>query len=174
MAKNCITTFFIHILLCSACYAYNTPCVSCFYLKEVGVRELTGNNDGSRVEEYQKNAGISKGQPWCAAFVKWCFDQAGIPTTINGWAASAHNKSNLVWFKQKLIKEPRAGDTFTLYSATLKRISHTGFFHQRINEALYISVEGNTNAGGSRDGDGVYMRKRSFHSTYSISRWTEN
>ena len=30
-----------------------------------------------------------------------------------------------------------------------------------------------TNAAGSREGDGVYIKYRSYNSTYSINRWSE-
>ncbi|HRO18524.1 MAG TPA: hypothetical protein PLU07_10055, partial [Ferruginibacter sp.] len=63
------------------------------------------------------------------------------------------------------------GDVFTLYYAHLKRIGHTGFHHKKINSSVYESVEGNTNAAGSREGDGVYKKKRSYNATHSISRW---
>ena len=36
-----------------------------------GVRE-TGKNAGEDVEKYQRSVGLSKGNPWCAAFVSWC------------------------------------------------------------------------------------------------------
>lgn len=40
-----------------------------------GVREATGRNDGIPAQRY--NHGEAK--PWCAAFVAWCFREAGQP-----------------------------------------------------------------------------------------------
>jgi len=88
-------------------------------------------------------------------------------------ALSTHSSKRLVYFKGKFIKEPQAGDVFTLYYPKLKRIGHTGFFDKQINSKIYRSVEGNTNAAGSREGDGVYIKYRSYNSTYSINRWSE-
>ena len=152
--------------------SYSQTCIEARYLKEIGVKEATGNNDGKRVEEYLKSTGLGKGYSWCSAFVKWVLNQCGIVTTITAWSPTAHNPNNLVYFKQKWNKAPKAGDVFTLYSQSKKRIAHTGFFH-RINSNVIITVEGNTNDGGSFNGDGVYMRKRSVHTIYSISRWTD-
>jgi hypothetical protein len=121
---------------------------------------------------YLKSAKLGKGYAWCAAFVHWCLDSAGIKNTITAWSPTAHNSGNIVWFDKKFNKDPDAGDVFTLYSGSLKRIHHTGFFDEKINSSIYQSVEGNTNEGGSVNGDGVYRRKRSFHATYSITRWT--
>lgn len=68
-------------------------------------------------------------------------------------------------------KPGQSGDVFTIWNIKLKRIAHTGFFHRQINSTIYETVEGNTNDGGSREGDGVYKRRRSIHSTHSITRW---
>lgn len=171
MAKNILFAALISILLLSTHAADAPPCVSCVYLKELGVREATGHNDGERVEQYQKSTKNRSGDSWCASFVKWCFDQAKVKTTITGWSPSAQNSRNLVYAKGVFIKEPQEADVFTIYSISQKRIHHTGFFHRRINEAIYETVEGNTNVDGSSNGNGVYMRRRSFHATYTISRW---
>ena len=171
MAKTIFLTILI-LLLCSFnANNDNAPCVSCVYLQEVGVKELTGNNDGARVEEYQKATGNKRGDSYCASFVVWCFKQAGVTTTITAWSPTAENRKNLVYSGGEFIKEPREADVFTIYSQSKKRICHTGFFHKRINDAIYESVEANTNDNGSSNGDGVYKRKRSFRGTHSISRW---
>jgi len=164
--------FIIILLLC--CLHFNgvsQSCISETYHSQVGVREATGKNDGKQVEAYLKSVKLGKGYAWCAAYVKWVFDQCGIPTTINAMALSAHRPGHLVYSKGKKLKEPKAGDVFTLYYAHLKRIGHTGFFDKEVNSKIYRTVEGNTNAAGSREGDGVYVKYRSYNSTYSISRW---
>lgn len=139
-------------------------------MKEVGVREATGKNDGKRVEEYLRITGLGKGYSWCAAFVKWCLAQCGVVTPITAWSPSAENRSNMV-YKHTMFQKPKSGDVFCLWSQSKGRIAHTGFFHKEVNESVYQTVEGNTSDGGSFNGDGVYMRKRSYKSTYSISRW---
>lgn len=141
------------------------------YTSQIGVREATGKNDGKAVEMYLKTVGLGKGYAWCAAYVKWCLNQAGISNTLNGMALTAHNKSKIVYYKNKWYTTPKPGNVFTLYYASLKRIGHTGFFHRQINSSVYETVEGNTNEAGSREGDGVYKKKRSFNATYSITSW---
>ena len=141
------------------------------YLSQVGVREATGHNDGKDVEKYLKCVGLGKGYAWCSAFVKWNLIQAQIPNTITAWSPSAENKDYFILQKHKFLEEPKAGDVGTLYFPRMKRIGHTFFFNRKINSSSYESVEGNTNSGGSREGDGVYKKIRSFNATYSISRW---
>ena len=162
------------LILCNLYFnGLSQPCVVETYHSQVGVREATGKNDGKQVEAYLKSVKLGKGYAWCAAFVKYIFDQCGIKTSINAMALSAHRPGHFVYLKGNRIREPVAGDVFTLYYAHLKRIGHTGFFDKHINDKIYRTVEGNTNAAGSREGDGVYVKYRSYNSTYSISRWTE-
>jgi hypothetical protein len=149
------------------------PTIKQSYDSQIGVREKSGNNDGKEVEMYLATVGLGKGYAWCAAFVKWNLLNAGYTQAkvINGMALSCHNSKSIVYFKNKFYQNLQAGDVFTLYYVKLKRIGHTGFFDKRINSSIYRSVEGNTNEEGSREGDGVYVKYRSFNSTYSITRW---
>lgn len=147
------------------------PTISDVYLSQLGVREATGKNDGPEVEKYLRSVGLGKGNAWCSAFVHWCMKEAGLPNKINAWSPTAHNPKNIIYMAGKLREEPKAGDVGTLYYSKLKRIGHAYFYHERLNSTVYKSVEGNTNEAGSREGDGVYMKYRSFNATYSITRW---
>jgi hypothetical protein len=44
-------------------------------ITQIGVKEATGRNDGIPAERYNHGDEL----PWCAAFVVWCFKQAGTP-----------------------------------------------------------------------------------------------
>lgn len=148
------------------------------YMSQVGVSEATGHNDGRSVEMYLRSVGLGKGYAWCAAFVRWCFDSAHVRTKINGAAASCYSKSLAVYANGKTIREPKTGDVFTLWYNSLGRIGHTGFYHSRLNSTVFMSCEGNTGQGGavdvgSREGDGVYKKYRSFKATYAICRFAQ-
>lgn len=173
MAKISNIICIILVLLSVSVSCVGETCVKQVYTTQIGVREATGKNDGKEVEMYLRNAGLGKGYAWCAAFVKWCFNQCGITPPISAWSPSCHNRNNVVMMYGRYQKKPIAGDVFTIWNIKLKRIAHTGFFHRQINSTIYETVEGNTNDGGSREGDGVYLRRRSINATYSITRWTE-
>ena len=164
---------FIFILCGFSHSGLSQSCIADTYYSQVGVREATGRNDGKQVEQYLKSVGLGKGYAWCSAFVRWCFDKCGVKTTINAMALSTHSVKRLVYFKGHFIKEPKQGDVFTLYYPHLKRIGHTGFHDKKINDKIFKSVEGNTNSAGSREGDGVYVKYRSYRAIYSINRWIE-
>lgn len=171
MVKIRHITIYLLFLYGSINYTCASSDLTPIYLSEIGVREATGKNDGKRVEQYLHSTGNHKGEPWCASFVRWCFDQAGIKTKITGAAASAENPRNLIFAKGRFLKPAQPGDVFCIYSYSKGRINHTGFFHRLLNNSLFESVEGNTNNTGSAEGDGVYRRIRSLKATYSISRW---
>lgn len=171
MVKDFYFIVFVLLFVCGASNSFCAGCVEQCYTSQIGVREATGRNDGQAVEMYLRSTNLGKGYAWCAAFVKWVFVSCGVKTTITAWSPTAHNSNNIVYFKSRLEKEPLPGDVFTIWNVKMKRISHTGFFHRKVNASIYETIEGNTNEGGSREGDGVYKRRRSFNATYSITRW---
>lgn len=152
--------------------AIKRKCVIDTYTSQIGVRE-SGSNKGKEVEAYLKSVGLGGGYPWCAAFVSWTFQQCSVKTSITAWSPTADRPTKRSLFKGEIIKEPKAGEVFTLYYSNLKRIGHTGFYDGRHNDIFYHSVEGNTSGNGSREGDGVYRMKRSYKATHSISDWID-
>ncbi|MCZ2085343.1 MAG: hypothetical protein LC112_13835 [Flavobacteriales bacterium] len=172
--KKILTFLLVSALMLTVSVGHaGPPTIKQSYDSQIGVREATGKNDGVQVEKYLSTVNLTKGYPWCAAFVKWNLLNAGITeaSRINGMALTCHNMNNVVYFNRSYSKEVQTADVFTLYYAKLKRIGHTGFVDKRINRSIYRSVEGNTNEAGSREGDGVYVKYRSFNATYSITRW---
>lgn len=143
------------------------------YDSQIGVRELTGNNDGSEVEAYLAYAGHKKGAPWCAAFVGWCHAQAGVNAPRSAWSPDWF-KTNVVYRRdwRKDYPPPEPGMVFGLWFQNLGRVAHVGFIDGGDSKS-YITVEGNTNGAGSREGDGVCRKKRLKSSIYIISKYNE-
>lgn len=133
-------------------------------LSQVGVRELTGKNDGIAVEKYLKVCGLGKGYAWCAAFISWNYKVCGVTTYKTAWAPS--------WFPaDKTTIHPKTaqpGDPFGLWIGG--RIGHVGFVY-KWSDKVVTTIEGNTNEAGSREGDGVYIKKRLRGQIYATSRW---
>ena len=130
---------------------------------EVGVRELSGNNDGERVEEYLAAVGLKKGQPWCAAFVCWVYGRAGYRRPLSGWSPALFPLS-------RLTKAVLPGDVLGIYIAKMKRIAHVGLV-ERMDGDWCLSVEGNTNLNGGIEGDGVYRKRRHLKTVYRVADW---
>lgn len=140
------------------------------YTSQIGVREATGRNDGPQVEAYLKSTQMKRGAPWCAAFVTWCFDQVGIRNAKSAWSPAWFPRSNTIWRNATGGMTPTTGDVFGIYYSNLKRIGHVGFVDKWSGNWV-ITVEGNTNDALSREGDGVYKRRRNIRQIHSVSRW---
>lgn len=142
------------------------------YEKEIGTRELTGKNDGKKVEQYLRNVNLGKGYSWCAAFVSWTYDQCGINNPRSAWAPAYFNKRNTIYQSGKHLTAdlPNTGDVFGIYFPNKKRIAHVGFVDSW-GTKYAITVEGNTNEAGSREGDGVYKKRRLLRQIYAVSRY---
>jgi len=152
------------------------------YTAEVGVREQSGKNDGERVETYLAYVGLKKGNPWCAAFVCWSLGQARIRNPRSGWSPDLFPEKKVCWQRSMSLqvkpvvggeaRRPRKGDVFGIYFPDKKRIAHVGFVDSW-DDKYVITVEGNTNEAGSREGDGVYRKRRLISSIYQVARWED-
>jgi len=146
------------------------------YYSQIDVRELTGNNDGIMVEKYLNSTGLGKGYPWCAAFVYWTLRESDINITLQypAWVPSYFPDNKLIYVRGKLnIRPPVFGDLIGIWFESKNRLAHIGFYDGE-NSNYYFTVEGNTNEAGSREGDGVYRKRRIKRQVHSISSWIEN
>ena len=126
---------------------------------ELGVREATGNNDGLRVEEYLRYTNLGKGYEWCAAFVSWCYGQAGLSAPRNPWSPALFPKAR----SYKETDRIQSADLFGIYSAKLKRIHHVGLVKER-RGGYILTIEGNSN-------DRVESRRRHVNTVYRYADW---
>lgn len=143
---------------------------------QLGVREV-GRNTGEQIEEYQRATWLAPGPwPWCAAFVAWCLREwlespavraelaLGSERAAEKWRcrdARAYGWEDWALRRGVLMldetAQARAGDIVTY------DFSHIGIvasdYSADAGEKI-ITIEGNTNGAGSRDGDGVYRKTR--------------
>ena len=71
---------------------------------------------------------------------------------------------------RKGIPVPQKGDVFGIWFPDKQRIAHAGFV-DRWSESWLITVEGNTNEAGSRDGDGVWRKRRIVGTVNRVADW---
>lgn len=135
---------------------------------QISVREATGHNDGDQVEKYLKSIGLSKGYSWCMAFVYWCFDQAAAKLQV---ANPLHRTGGVLaqWNARPTLRvhDPEPGDIFIMDYG--RGLGHTGIV-TAVHGDVVDTIEGNTNGGGSREGDGVYPRTRKIKSIRGFLR----
>lgn len=132
---------------------------------EVGYHEgRSANGHWNNVQKYSPAVpGLewSQGQPWCQTFQSWAFRTAGAGDLVPVTASCA---TAVQWFK--------ARGRFSEYPAVGAQVffgpsggSHVGLVYAY--DATYAySIEANTNATGSAEGDGVYLKKRLRRDSY--------
>lgn len=127
--------------------------------------EQGGNNRGQIVELFQKTIGKAENEPWCMAFMQYCVSK--VDFLMNDGTKSPLFKSEhclTVWNNTPITfkyKVPSVGNIVIWRHGTSSN-GHTGVVKQVLDAQTFITVEGNTNADGSREGDGVYEKKRSI------------
>ena len=122
------------------------------------VTEATNHNDGRWVEAILRLVGQTKGAPWCAAFVCLVLDIAYQGKNPLPKTASCDVLLKFARQKGWLFDAPEVGDVFLLMKTKTDAV-HTGIVTATKAGAIK-TAEGNTNAGGSRDGWGVFARER--------------
>ena len=142
-------------------------------LSKEGVRE-TQRNRGPEVDKFVTRVGLDPagGYSWCQAFVYWAFDEATQKMDIKNpcvktagvldhWARSptdARVYAEPAFDNPSLI---RPGAVFVIDHGGGK--GHTGLV-TKVVDGEVATIEGNTNARGSREGDGVYQKVRTIGS----------
>jgi len=138
---------------------------------EIGVEELDGTNCGPRVNEYKAATWLPADQawPWCAAFVDWVVMKAmqaeGVeetetfkrPRTAGAWDLEnwSYRQDGTTWTKKPHRGDIEAGDIVVF------TFSHVGFaISPPDSEGYVLTVEGNSNSAGSREGGGVVTHRR--------------
>ncbi len=110
--------------------------------------EPKGSNRGPRVDAYLASAGLNPGYAWCAAFVFWCFREAGAKPAVKGPAAVVNWHAASV-AKKAILPAPKRG---CLFAYVLKGRTHIGFVAGTNADGTFRTIEGNTNDDGSREG----------------------
>ena len=138
---------------------------------EIGVMEdPPGSNNGVRVREYLHSVGLDYPQPWCAAFVYWCMEQAAArqnrlnPLVKTGGCLNHFRLSRGEKLPaQKAIENPlliQPGSIFILDRGAGK--GHTGLVTGVFDDFL-TTIEGNTNMANSAEGQGVCQLNRKIY-----------
>lgn len=148
---------------------------------ELGVLEVPKNsNCGPRVNQYKAatNLNPKEAWPWCAAFVDWCVREAmgggtytfKRPVTAGAWDLENWSKrqDNSTSTKRNPGTDIKAGDI------VIFTFSHVGIaVSDAYKDTMVVdTVEGNSNAAGSREGGGVVAQTRKLSLIKTRIRFT--
>jgi len=136
------------------------------------VRETAGANRGEAVNAILARVHLPPGNPWCAAFVAyvgWAVLRQHWPLPLVGGCVSLFDAAR----QRGLVRTvPAPGAVFLLWSDRMGRFAHTGFLTGLQAEDGYCpTVEGNTSPDGSREGTGVFVRRRAFGPKDRFIHW---
>lgn len=121
------------------------------------------SNWGHPVQDYLASVGLFHPAAWCMAFVYWCFNDAANQLAI----INPLRKTGLVlgqWHnsvKYQIFSDPKPGDVFIMDLG--HGLGHTGFVELVNPDGTLMTIEGNTNDTGGREGIEV-ERKMGTHS----------
>ena len=129
---------------------------------ELGVTEIPAGSN--RVKYWDAYDPAFQGQPWCVAFLWWCFREAGERMAFFGGGKTASCSTLLRWYKENYqniaVRDIQEGDIgFYNFSGGIAP-EHCGLLThvERSNGSILYakSIEGNTTVtGGSEDNGGV-------------------
>lgn len=148
--------------------------------KEVGVEEVNGSNCGPRVNEYKAATKLppTEAWPWCAAFVCWLVREAmlkedGAYTFLRPITAGAWDFENWSLKQDGSTQTKRSpGSDIQAGDIVIFKFSHIGICLRGPEAGRIRTVEGNTDAAGSREGGGVFEKSRSLDSIKTRIRFT--
>jgi cell wall-associated NlpC family hydrolase len=139
---------------------------------QIGYKEIGDNST-----MYGKWYGLDR-QPWCAIFVSWCYNQAGLGKNI-----AAQNKkgfascdAGLKWFakRNKLVPVGQAqeGDIVFFQFDKDAEPDHVGIVTKNMKRIKALkTIEGNTSDKGSQsNGGAVYAKTRSYALVLGVAR----
>lgn len=140
--------------------------------KQVGLKELTGNNDGEHIREYMKAVGLNydKHYPYCAAGIVWCMltaaDELDKDICIK---KSALCYRLFTWAKASgkiTYNKPHVGD-IVIWNRAGTTKGHTEIIIEVLKNGWVTTIGFNTSngkRGSQREGNGIFIRKRNlFH-----------
>lgn len=142
--------------------------------QEIGTTEVPDNKT-----KYGKWYGMD-GNPWCAMFVSWVYNKAGLIKSISASTSKgfASCDAGLKWFakKGKLVPVGQAqeGDIVFFQFDTDAQPDHVGIVEKNNTKLKrLVCIEGNTspdNKGSQSNGGGVYRKKRPYGTVMAVAR----
>src|SRR5690606_20166407 len=122
---------------------------------ELGVKEKPAGSNRVKYTDWYPMVG-----PWCAMFVSWCAEKAGVPHDVI--PKLSYTPSGVAWFKARgryHKSKPKVGDIVYYRFPGMGRVSHVGIVEKVHGSKDVTAIEGNTDEAGGRTG-GKVMRKR--------------
>lgn len=129
---------------------------------ELGTREFPpGSNNVKYNTAYYGREVSGNNFAWCAVFIWWLFEQAGISGLYYGGKKTAYVPALLTWARQEglLVDTPRPGDLVCFDFNNNNRADHIGICVSYDGKRV-TTIDGNTGVGNEANGGAVMKRTR--------------
>lgn len=130
--------------------------------QEIGQTELPPDSNKTKYGMWASLDGLA----WCAIFVSWCYEQAGIPLPRIGFRfpGFAGCQTAVAYFRKngKVVGIPEPGDIVFFDWNGDGRFDHTGIFVKKFDDIWFETIEGNTSLTNQSNGGQVMLRQRKF------------
>jgi len=142
---------------------------------EIDAKYKEGANNDTK---YGKWYGLNN-QPWCAMFVSWCFNEAGLSPLVAAQSKKgfASCDAGLKWFAKKgqvvPVGKAQEGDIAFFQFDDDAMADHVGIVMKNDGKGFIWCYEGNTakdGAGSQSNGDGAYLKKRPYAKVMGVAR----
>ena len=136
----------------------------------IGTSETKNNVEFSNPEfkDYIKKGGHTPGAPYCASFAKSCeleSEETGTERRMIEKVLTPHSLTSLENAKRAgLYSATPTPNSIAVFQKGNTTSGHMAVVESVNNDGTISTIEGNTGAGGGREGDGVYAKKRKINS----------
>lgn len=131
---------------------------------EAAQSQIGQHNDKDGSNKYNRwYYGYRSIAPWCAVFISWCFDQAGIYSRLSGLDNKAGCDPYMRWGKSLNLwgYKPAIGSLVLYDWDNDGSADHIGVV-ESYGSGYIIAVEGNTSVNGSQSNGGYVLRKKRY------------
>lgn len=131
---------------------------------EAAQSQIGQHNDKDGSNKYNRwYYGYPSKAPWCAVFISWCFDQAGIYSRLSGLDNKAGCDPFMRWGKKLNLwgYKPSIGSLVLYDWNDDGSADHIGIV-ESYGAGYIIAVEGNTSVNGSQSNGGYVLRKKRY------------
>lgn len=129
---------------------------------EIGTKESPPDSNSVKYNDWIYDKQVSgSAYPWCAAFVAWCFYQAGYPIVGVGYKKGFIGCQYAVTNVKKwgrIVTVPQPEDVVFFDWNGDGHFDHTGIFVKDLGKGLFETIEGNTAFGNDSNGGAVMRR----------------
>lgn len=140
----------------------------------VGIKEQPpGSNNGPMVDKFNRSCGLEPKEhaPWCAAVTRYGYEVNGAKGRPGAYSPDWYRKNRRIPADQVV-----PGDVGLIWFPSKGRYAHTIAAIEKVNRSgrvvvSYTTLEGNTNAQGSREGDQFARRVRPAESVVAVRWW---